>query len=183
MLPELNLCCPLSQGLTCLRVSLHPQPLRLTQYSGMNYVGRLTLHFLGQSTQRNSTWGIIQAEMMLLSLFCYWLETIINIPSHPIQATETNTTLTAIILPKKPKNTTPKTNKQNTVKENLCVTWSPWLAEKNGCNRYCFPSRCSPRCGKYCVWNGAQGRRGPGVPPRGAPHLLHWEAGSLPLSP
>ena len=175
MLPELNLCCPLSQGLTCLRVSLHPQPLRLTQYSGMNYVGRLTLHFLGQSTQRNSTWGIIQAEMMLLSLFCYWLETIINIPSHPIQATETNTTLTAIILPKKPKNTTPKTNKQNTVKENLCVTWSPWLAEKNGCNRYCFPSRCSPRCGKYCVWNGAQGRRGPGVPPRGAPHLLHWE--------
>lgn len=62
-----------------------------------------------------------------------------------------------------------------TLKENLHVTWSPRHTEKNHWNRYCFPPRCSTRCCKYCVWNGTQGRRGAGVPPRGAPHLLHWE--------
>ena len=175
MLPELNLCCPLSQALTCLRVSLHPQPLRLSQYSGMNYVGHLTLHFLGQSTQRNSTWGIIQAEMMLSSLFCYWLETTINVPSHPHSSYRNEHNIDSNHSAKKTPKHHPPNKQTNTVKENPCVTWSPWHAEKNGCNGYCFPSRCSPRCGKYCVWNGAQGRRGPGVPPRGAPHLLHWE--------
>ena len=175
MLPGLNLCCPLSQGLTCLRVSLHPQPLRLSQYSGMNYIGHLTLHFLGQSTQRNSTWGIIQAEMMLSSLFCYWLETTINVPSHPHSSYRNEHNIDSNHFAKKTPKHHPQNKQTNTVKENLCVTWSPWHAEKNGCNRYCFPFRCSPRCGKYCVWNGAQGRRGPGVPPRGAPHLLHWE--------
>lgn len=60
-------------------------------------------------------------------------------------------------------------------KENLHVTWSPQHTEKNCCNGHCFPSRCSTRCGKYCVWNRAQGRWGPGVPSRSAPHLLHGE--------
>lgn len=62
-----------------------------------------------------------------------------------------------------------------TFKENLHVTWSPQHTEKNYFNWYCFPSRCSTRYGKYCVRNRAQGKRGPGVPPRCAPHLLRWE--------